>query len=171
MEPRAGPGHPSRKLLLTALSVIAASALCAYQFGDRNELNRMPFTEVRPLALDLAKARKLAKQGNIDLFAGQDEPGDTVSLRGEITDANCYLGSHIHAYDHAFCAKVCAAAGGPIVFISDQGGEIYLVMSERNGIGLPENVLDRIGVPGIIVRGKVVNADGMRALAIEGLAP
>ncbi|MGB8731069.1 MAG: hypothetical protein WCC99_07465 [Candidatus Sulfotelmatobacter sp.] len=131
----------------------------------------MPFTEVRPLALDLAKARKLAKQGNIDLFAGQDEPGDTVNLRGEITDANCYLGSHIHAYDHAFCAKVCAAAGGPIVFISDQGGEIYLVMSERNGIGLPENVLDRIGVPGIIVRGKVVNADGMRALAIEGLAP
>ncbi len=131
----------------------------------------MPFTAVRPLALDLAKARKLAKQGNIDLFAGQDEPGDTVNLRGEITDANCYLGSHIHAYDHAFCAKVCAAAGGPIVFISDQGGEIYLVMSERNGIGLPENVLDRIGVPGIIVRGKVVNADGMRALAIEGLAP
>ncbi|MGD1021346.1 MAG: hypothetical protein ABR880_01100 [Candidatus Sulfotelmatobacter sp.] len=131
----------------------------------------MPFTDVRPLALDLTKARKLAKQGNIDLFAGQDEPGETVSLRGEITDANCFLGSHIHAYDHAFCAKVCAAAGGPIVFIPDQGGGIYLVISERNGIRLPENILDRIGVPGIIVRGKVVNADGMRALAIEGLAP
>jgi len=93
-----------------------------------------------------------------------------VRLRGEITDANCYLGNHMHAYDHAFCAKLCAAAGSPLVFISDHGGEIYLVLSEKNGIGLPGNVLDRLGVPGIVVKGKVLDADGMRALAVEGLA-
>ena len=130
----------------------------------------MPFTEVQPLVSDLAKARRLAKRGNIDLLAGQAEPGDTVRLRGEITDANCYLGNHMHAYDHAFCAKLCAAAGSPLVFISDHGGEIYLVLSEKNGIGLPGNVLDRLGVPGIVVKGKVLDADGMRALAVEGLA-
>ena len=62
-------------------------------------------------------------------------------------------------------------AGSPLIFIRDQGGEIYLVLSEKNGIRLPGNVLDRIGVPGIVVKGKVLEADGMRALAIEGLAP
>ena len=157
--------------MTTLLSGIATLGLCAFQFGDRNELNKMPFTEVQPLVSDLAKARRLAKQGNIDLLAGQAEPGETVRLRGEVTDANCYLGIHMHAYDHAFCAKLCAAAGGPLVFVPDQGGQVYLVLSEQNGIRLPENVLDRIGVPGIVVKGKVLDADGLRVLAVEGLVP
>jgi hypothetical protein len=157
--------------VITCLGSIAALALCAFQFGDRKELNKMPFTEVQPLVSDPAKARRLAKQGNIDLLIGQAVPGKAVSLRGEITDANCYLGNHAHAYDHAFCAKLCAAAGSPLVFIPDQGQEIYLVLSEWNGIRLPENVLDRIGVPGIMVKGKALNSGGVRALAIEELMP
>jgi len=113
----------------------------------------------------------MAKQGNVDLFVGQTMQGQVVNIRGEVTDANCYLGNHRHAYDHAFCAKMCAAAGGPLVFIPDQGGQPYLVLSEHNGIRLPEEVLNRIGVPGIVVKGKVLDADGLRTLAIEGLAP
>ena len=154
---------------VAALSTIAALGLCAFQFGDRNELNKMPFAEVQPLVFNLTKARRLAKQGNIDLFAGQAEPGRALSIRGEVTDANCYLGSQTHAYDHAFCAKLCAAAGSPLVFLPDEGG-IYLVLSEKNGIRLPKGVLDRIGVPGTVVKGRVLEADGVRALAIEGLA-
>src|SRR5216684_1632147 len=163
--------HLSRRRVIKLLSAVATLGLCAFQFGDRNGLNNMPFEQVQPLVSDLAKARRLARQGNIDLLAGETVPGKVVSLRGEITDANCYLGSHTHGFDHAFCATMCAAAGRPLVFVSDQGGEIYLVLSERNGIRLPENVLDRIGVPGIVVKGKVLDAAGMRALAVEGLAP
>jgi hypothetical protein len=119
---------------------------------------------------DPAGARRMAKQGNVDLFVGQTMQGQAVKIRGEVTDANCYLGTHRHAYDHAFCAKMCAAAGGPLVFVPDHGGQPYVVLGERNGIRLPEEVLDRIGVPGIVVKDKVLDADGLRALAIEGLA-
>jgi hypothetical protein len=156
--------------MITLLSGIAALTLCAFQFGDRNELNEMPFDKVQALVFNLAKARSLAKQGNIDLLAGQVESGKTVSMRGEITDANCYLGTHTHAYDHAFCAKLCVAAGGPLVFIPDRGQEIYLVLNEQNGVPLPEDVLNRIGVPGIVIKGKVLDTIGMRALAVQGLA-
>jgi hypothetical protein len=161
--------HPIRKSA-TALLALAALALCAFQFGDRYSLNSMPFTQVQALVSDLAKAQKMAKQGNVELLIGQTFPGQVVNVRGEITDANCYLGSHTHAYDHAFCAKLCAAAGGPLVFVPDQGAQVYLVLSERNGVSLPEEILDRIGVPGIVVKGEVLDADGLRALAIEGLA-
>lgn len=162
--------HRSRKSAAKLLSVIATLVLCAFQFGDRNELNKMPFREVQGLVDDLPGARRLAKQGNIDFLAGQAVPGETVRLRGEVTDANCYLGSHTHAYDHAFCAKVCAAVGAPLLFVPDQGGRVYLVLSAQNGKRLPADVLDRIGVPGIVVKGRVLDADGMHALAIEGLA-
>jgi hypothetical protein len=155
----------------SVLALFLLLGLCAFQFGDRNELNKMPFAKVQPLVSDVAKAKTLAKQGNIDLLVGQVEPGETIRVRGEVTDANCYLGSHVHAYDHAFCAKLCAAAGSPLVFIADQDGKVYLVLSEKNGVRLPENVLDRIGVPGILVEGKLLEASGMRALAIKGLAP
>src|ERR1700687_3151699 len=171
LEDRVRNAHLNRRRVIQLLSAFATLGLCAFQFGDRNGLNNMPFAQVQPLVSDLAKARSLAKQGNIDLIVGQTVPGKAVSLRGDITDANCARGSHTHGYDHAFCAKLCAAAGSPLVFVSDQGGEIYLVLTERNGIRLPENVLDRIGVPGTVVKGKVLDAGGVRALAVEGLAP
>ena len=43
------------------------------------------------------------------------------------------------------------------------------MLNEQNGIRLRESVLDRIGVPGGVVKGRVFEADGMRALVVEGL--
>jgi hypothetical protein len=131
----------------------------------------MPFSQIQPLVSDLAKAQRMAKQGNIELHARQPVRGEAVTLRGELTDANCYLGNHTHGYDHAFCAKFCAAAGSPLLFVRDQGGQVYLVLNQLNGIRLPENVLDRIGVPGVVVKGRTLEADGLHALAVEGLSP
>jgi len=161
----------NRKTAITFLSTLTAVGLCAFQFGDRNGLNSMPFAQVQPLVSNLVRAQRMAKQGNIELHVGQPVPGEPVTLRGEFTDASCYLGNHIHGYDHAFCAKFCAAAGSPLIFVSDQGGQVYVVLNQQKGIRLPENVLDRIGVPGIAIKGKALDADRLRALAVEGLAP
>jgi hypothetical protein len=125
---------------------------------------------VQPLVSDLAKAQTLAEQGNIELLAGQSVPGNSVTLRGELTDANCYLGSHNHAYDHAFCAKLCAAAGSPLLFVPDQANQAYVVLTLHNAVPLPANLLDQIGVPGILVKGKAIDADGVHALTVESLA-
>lgn len=159
------------RLLPGFFALIAAVALCAFQFGDRYGLNNLPFAQVRSLVSDLPKARAMAKEGNIDLFAGQAVRGEAVRLRGEVTDANCYLGTHTHAYDHAFCAKLCAAAGSSLVFVPDHGEQAYVVLTSQNGVPLPDQVLDRIGVPGIVVTGRVLEADGIKALAIAGLQP
>jgi hypothetical protein len=159
----------SKGFLVAPCALLAAVCLSAFQFGDRNGLNGLRYAQVQPLVSNLAKARSLAQQGNIDLLAGQAVPGTSITLRGELTDANCYLGSHTHAYDHAFCAKFCAAAGSPLVFVPDQEDRVYLVLTSLNGIPFPADILDQMGVPGIVVNGRVLGADGVRALMIESL--
>jgi hypothetical protein len=163
---------PGKKIAGAALLfLLAGLGLCAFQFGDRNNLNGMPFQQVKPFVADLAKAQELAQQGNIEFLGSESVPGKKLKLRGEITDANCFLGKHTHAYDHAFCAKLCAAAGSPLVFIPDQGTSIYVVLTQRNAVRLADDALNQIGVPGIVVKGRVLASNGLPALAIEGTEP
>jgi hypothetical protein len=163
--------QPTRKFLIAPLCFLAILVLAAFQFGDNNGLNNMPFAQVQQLVSDLPKAQKMAHDGNLELLAGKPVPGEAVNLRGELTDANCYLGTHTHAYDHAFCAKFCAAAGSPLLFISDQGGLVYVVLTVRNGVPLPNSVLNLIGVPGIAVKGRTLEVNGVKALAVESAQP
>src|SRR6266446_5827222 len=57
--------HLSRRRVIKVLSAIATLGLCAFQFGDRNGLNNMPFGQVQPLVSDLGKARRLAGKGTL----------------------------------------------------------------------------------------------------------
>ena len=163
--------RPTKIFVIALLGFLAVLVLAAFQFGDNNGLNSMPYAQVRRLVPDLLKAKKRASDGNLDLLAGQPMRGEPVTLRGELTDANCYLGTHTHAYDHAFCAKFCVAAGSPVLFISDQGGVAYVVLTARNGVPLPENILNLIGVPGIAVKGRTLDANGVKTLAVENVRP
>jgi hypothetical protein len=157
--------------LIATLCCLAVLLLAAFQFGDNNGLNNMSFTQVQRLVFDLPKAQEMAKAGNLELLAGRPVRGEDATLHGELTDANCFLGTHTHGYDHAFCAKFCAAAGSPLLFVSDQGGVVYVVLTSTNGVPLPENALNLIGVPGILVKGETFDRNGMRALAVESVRP
>ncbi len=163
--------RPTKRFLIAALCFLPVLVLAAFQFGDNNGLNSMPYVRVRRLVSDLPKAKKMASDGNLELLAGQPMRGEPVTLRGELTDANCFLGTHTHAYDHAFCAKFCVAAGSPVLFISDQGGVAYVVLTARNGVPLPENILNLIGVPGIAVKGRTLDANGVKTFAVENVQP
>ena len=162
---------PTKIFLIALLSLLAILVLAAFQFGDNNGLNSMPYAQVRRLVSDLPKAAKMASDGNLELLAGRPVRGEPVTLRGELTDANCLLGTHTHAYDHAFCAKFCVAAGSPVLFISDQGGVAYVVLTAHNGVPLPENILNLIGVPGIAVKGRTLDANGVKTFAVENVQP
>ena len=161
----------TKAFLIAPFCFLAVLVLAAFQFGDNNGLNNMPFAQVQRLASDLPKAQKMASDGNLELLAGKRVPGEPATLRGELTDANCFLGTHTHAYDHAFCAKFCAAAGSPLLFISDQGGLVYVVLPARNGVQLPGTALNLIGVPGIVLKGRTFDANGLRSLAVESVQP
>ena len=154
---------------MQALLCALVFGLLAFQYGDQNGMNDMPFARVEGMVGDLGRAQAMAKQGNIDLFAAELAEGKDVSLRGELTDANCYLSNGSHAYDHAFCAKFCVAARSPILFISDDGGKVYLVLTLENGVRPSATELDKLGIPGVVVRARVLSVHGIEALAIASV--
>ena len=149
--------------------MLSTLTLCATQFGDRNGLNSMSFAQIQQLGSNITKAQRLAKHGNIEFLGDQVLRGRSVILHGELTDANCYFGEHSHGYDHAFCAKFCVANGSPVVFVSDQQSEVYLVLTATNGVRLPVDVLNQIGVPGVVIKGKLIENGDQRELAVEEL--
>jgi len=159
--------HPSKCTAIALLGSLATLGLCGLQFGNRNGLNSLPFSQVRPLVSDLGRAQNLAKLGNIEILTGQEVAGQAVRLRGELTDGNCYLGNHHHGYDHAFCAKLCVAAGSPLLFVPDEQRKPLIVLTKQHGIQLPEDVLDHIGVPGVVVKGNLLEVGGLEALAMS----
>jgi hypothetical protein len=161
--------HLNRTPALALLSFIAVLGLCSFQYEDKYNLNSMPFAQVSHLTSDLTKAQKLANHGNIEVLAGQALQGRSVRLRGELTDANCLLSRHAHAYDHAFCAKLCVASGSPLLFLPDEGGQVLLVLLARSAIRIPDSVLDKIEIPGIMVTGKMLSSSNVTALAVEAV--
>jgi hypothetical protein len=153
----------NRTSMVTLILVLGFSG---YQFGDRNGLNDMPFEKVRNWTSDLEGARKAAQRGNIDLFAGRPAGDIKINMRGELTDANCYLSQGDHAYDHAFCAKFCAATGSPLLFLPDKSARVYVVLTAKDGVPLPAGVLNLLGIPGVSVTGEELKSHGIDALAV-----
>ena len=160
--------HLARPSAIALITSLATLGLCAFQFGDRNGFNSMPFSRVQALAPNLAEAQRMAKQGNIEILAAQAVSGAAVRLRRELSDANCYLTKREHDYDHAFCAKLCVAAGSPF-FIPDRDKKIYIVLLAKNVMRIPEAILNQIGVPGIVVNGNAISKNGIEALAIASV--
>jgi hypothetical protein len=157
-----------KRLAVTILASLFCFGLCAFQFGDRYDMNNMSYEKVKSLMLHPNTVQTMAVHGNIDFFAGQSVQGKYIDARGELTDANCYLAKRVHSYDHAFCAKACVAAGAPVLFLSD-GGKLYLVLTARNAVPTPATILDKIGIPGVDVKGRVLHADGIDALVVEAI--
>jgi hypothetical protein len=56
-----------------------------------------------------------------------------------------------------------------LVFVSDQQGKVYVVLTGKNGMRFPKDVLDQVGVPGVAVVGRLVDVDGVRALVVDSL--
>ncbi|MCU1291670.1 MAG: hypothetical protein JWP08_520 [Bryobacterales bacterium] len=158
--------HKRRGVVM--LGCLFCFGLYAFQFGDRYDLNNMSYGKVKSLMLHPNTAQAMAMHGNVEFLAGEPVEGKYIDARGEITDANCYLARRIHSYDHAFCAKACAAAGAPVLFLSD-GGKVYVVLTARNAVPLPARILDKLGIPGVDVKGRVLHADGIDALVVEAI--
>jgi len=150
-------------------SLLAVGRLAAQGQMGSMDMNSLPYDSVRAMLSDPARraqAMDMAKAHNVILMAGHPVAGRSITLKGELTGANCYLTGGMRGHDHAMCAKACVSAGSPIVFIA-QDGTVYAVLTGVNGMPLPKDAYDDLGRPGVTVQGKVVKSHGLNMIAIE----
>lgn len=60
---------------------------------------------------------KMAKKNHVLLMAGMPVEGKSVTWKGELTGAICYLSVGLHGHNHVLCSKVCVVAGTSILFL------------------------------------------------------
>ncbi len=159
----------TRSCLLVAGLCLAASA--AWAQGKMMDMNDMPYDSVKAIFSDPARksmAMEMAQKQGVLLMGGMSVHGKQVTLKGELTGANCYLSGGLHGHSHGLCAKACVLAGSPVLFIANDG-TIYTVLTAKNAMPLPEGALDLLGRPGVTVTGTVVTTHGVKALGVESV--
>lgn len=158
--------------VIVAASLLTTASLAAQGQMGNMDMNNLPYDSVRAMLSDPARrsqAMEMAKTHHVILMAGQPVEGRSVTLKGELTGANCYLSGGLRGHEHAMCAKACVSAGSPVVFIAEDG-TVYGVLTGVNGMPLPKEAYDDLGRPGVTVRGKAVKSHGLNMIAIESVA-
>ena len=163
---------PRSSSILAVVSLLVTAGLAAQGQMGTMDMNNLPYDSVRAMLSDpgrRAQAMDMAKAHHVVLMAGHPVEGRSVTLKGELTGANCYLSGGMRGHDHAMCAKACVSAGSPVVFIAEDG-TVYGVLTGVNGMPLPKDVYDDLGRPGVTVHGKAVKSHGLNVIAIETVA-
>jgi hypothetical protein len=158
-------------LAVCALGLLFGGLLLGQSTQKKMDMNDIPFAKVKAmLATPAARAKtmKLVKMNHVTLMGGQPINGQSVTLKGELTGADCYLSDGLHGHDHAMCAKACVAHGSPIVFLA-QSGTVYLVLTPKDGVPYPGVLLNDLGRPGVTVVGNTLESHGIKAISIQSV--
>ena len=163
--------HINRNLVLAVIVSAASIGLMSAQSTNQKDMNSWSYSKVKQLMSNPKTAKEtamMAKKNHVMLMGGMSMGGTAVTMKGELTGADCYLSTGDHGHDHAFCAKACVSHGGPIVFIGSNG-TTYLVLPPKDGAHYPMQVLNDLGKPGVTVHAHEINSHGIKALSVDSV--
>lgn len=163
--------HKRTYMILGVVAMALASGLWATQSVKSQDMNNWPYAKVKRLMSNPHSAKrvvKMAKKNGVLLMAGWSMGGTPVTMKGELTGADCYLSAGKHGHHHALCAKACVSHGGPIVFLG-RNGTTYLVLPPKDGAHYPEQVLNDLGEPGVTVHAHEIDSHGIKALSVDSV--
>jgi hypothetical protein len=153
------------------LAMAVTVGLWAGQSSGSQNMNDWSYSKVKQMLSNPQSAKKtmkMAKKNNVMLMGGMPMGGTAVTLKGELTGADCYLSAGEHGHEHAMCAKACVAHGGPILFLGPKG-TTYLVLPPKDGATYPEKVLDDLGKAGVTVHAHEIDSHGIKALSVDSV--
>lgn len=158
-------------VVAAATLALAAGLLWAQGAKQTTNLNDMPYAKVKAMLSNphqAAELKAMVKKDHVILMGGHPINGKLVTMKGELTGADCFLSVGVHGREHALCSKACVAHGSPILFLA-RDGATYLVLTPRDGVPLPGKVLNALGTPNVTITAHMVDSHGMKALSVQSI--
>ena len=121
---------------------------------------------VAPLILVAATAA-MAFAAPAHAPAGAMAAPKQVTLRGEIVDTGCYLGSGKHGEGHKECATKCVSEGMPIGLLTTSG-KVYLLTPDHDN-GDPYNQAKSLAGSMVQVSGALMEKGGISAIDVSSV--
>ena len=101
------------------------------------------------------------------------QPGQPISVVGEIVDFSCYIQLGKHGDKHRSCGQKCVQNGQPIGLL-DRNGSLYMLMPEEHdprrdgGVDAKASASDHMGHI-VEVHGTTASVGGYKAIYVQGL--
>jgi hypothetical protein len=94
---------------------------------------------------------------------------ETVSIKGYVLDSACAFTKDLKKPVSKACAESCAAAGSPLVILTEDGA-IYWPISDRTPASGQNAKLLPFAAQRVVATGKVYDRGGSHAIVIERVA-
>ena len=164
--------HKKRNAVLAVVFAAAvAVGLMAAQGTNQKNMNDWSYSKVKRLMSNPRTAKEVgmeAKKNHVLLMGGDSMGGTPVTMKGELTGADCYLSAGKHGHHHRLCSMACVSHGGPIVFLANNG-TTYLVLPPKDGAQFPMQVLNDLGRPGVTIHAHEIDSHGIKALSVDSV--
>jgi hypothetical protein len=108
--------------------------------------------------------------GTFSLFAAvasAQKATDTMTVKGEVLDMNCYMDHGAHGAKHAECAATCLKNGGPVGILGADG-KVYLIVADHSNED-PYDEVRKYPAENVQISGKYASRNGVQALIIESV--
>ena len=116
----------------------------------------------------VAVAETPAGQGNAAAPSKVEAPAApaSVTLKGEIVDAGCYIPKGAMGEKHKSCATKCIAGGQPMALLTADGGLYLLIQNHKNAD--PFNKCKQWVAAMVEVTGPTFERNGMKSIEVVG---
>lgn len=91
----------------------------------------------------------------------------TMTVKGEVLDMNCYMDHGAHGARHAECAATCLKNGAPVGILTSDG-KVYLIVADHSNED-PYDEIRKDAAQTVEVSGRYADRGGVQALIIESV--
>lgn len=102
--------------------------------------------------------------------AAQDNPGEEVTIRGEVIDPACYLRAGQKGAAHKQCTIACAKAGHDLAIHDPETDTIYFVVEDKLGTD-PNVPIRAFAAETVEVQGTLYRRSGVQGIVVKTVKP
>lgn len=96
----------------------------------------------------------------------QDNPGEEVTIRGEVIDPACYLRAEQKGAAHKQCTIACAKAGHDLAIYDPDTDVIYFIVEDKPGTD-PNLSIRAFAAETVEVQGTLYSRSGVKGIVVK----